>query len=278
VTGRTAAADGFTHERLGRTGIRVHRLGLAATYRPGTATIRHAFERGVNLVFFFGFDAQMTRVLRDIVRADRASVVIATGAYNYVWWRQNLRRALERRLRTLGTDHLDLFLFLGILNEREFPDSARDELLRFRDEGRVRAVGLSTHNRAFAGRLAAAGDLDVLMIRYNAAHRRAERDIFPHLQPHDPGVVCYTATRWTALLRRPRGWPKSEPMPPAGDLYRFTLSNPHVHACLTAPRSMQELDENLDAVERGPLGDDELAFVCRFGDAVYARRKWFMGG
>jgi hypothetical protein len=28
-------------------------------------------------------------------------------------------------------------------------------------------------------------------------------------------------TRWTALLRRPRGWPKNERVPTAGECYRF---------------------------------------------------------
>ena len=36
-------------------------------------------------------------------------------------------------------------------------------------------------------------ELDVYMIRYNAAHRGAEHDIFPHLAAYNPGVVSYTA-------------------------------------------------------------------------------------
>ena len=34
------------------------------------------------------------------------------------------------------------------------------------------------------------------MIRYNAAHPGAERDIFPHLEARRPAVVAYTATSW----------------------------------------------------------------------------------
>ena len=56
------------------------------------------------------------------------------------------------------------------------------------------------------------------MIRYNAAHRGAEQDIFPHLAAHDPGVVSYTATRWSYLLRRPKGWPKDGRVPTAADV------------------------------------------------------------
>jgi len=120
------------------------------------------------------------------------------------------------------------------------------------------------------------GALDVLMIRYNAAHRGAETEIFPHLAPHDPGLVSYTATRWGFLLRRPKAWPKDRPIPTAGQAYRFVLSNPHVDVVLTAPSNARQLPENLDAVQAGPLGEEEMALMREFGDAVHHTRKWFM--
>jgi len=145
-----------------------------------------------------------------------------------------------------------------------------------REDGKVRFVGMSCHDRAFAGRLASEGTLDALMIRYNAAHRGAERDIFPNLREHNPGLISYTATRWTALLRPPRLWPKSGRVPSAGDCYRFVLSNPNVHVCLTAPRNLRQFEENISALESGPLPDDEMQFMQSFGDAVYRSKKWFM--
>ena len=137
-------------------------------------------------------------------------------------------------------------------------------------------MSISCHDRKFAGQLAAEGALDCLMMRYNAAHRGAESDIFPHLAAHDPGVVSYTATRWTYLLRRTKGWPKDAPVPTAGQCYRFVLSNPHVDVCLTAPRSEKQLVENLAAVRRGSLPEDEMSFLRAFGDAVHRNAGWFM--
>jgi aryl-alcohol dehydrogenase-like predicted oxidoreductase len=126
------------------------------------------------------------------------------------------------------------------------------------------------------GKLAAEGALDVLMLRYNAAHRGAEHDVFPYLKNHNPGVINYTATRWTELTRRPRNWPNNAKVPDAGMAYRFVLTNPHVHVCLTAPRNERELRENIAAVEKGPLDEEEMSFMKKFGDAVYSNRKWFM--
>ncbi len=266
----------FTHATLGNTGLRVHRLGLSATYRPGRKAIHKAFDAGINFFFCFGFDSQLIKALREASPGRRDDYVIATGAYNLIYGHQSVRRTLEKRLRQLRTDHIDLFLFLGVLKEKEFPDTVREELYRLRQEGKVRSVGISTHDRSFAGRLAAAGELDVLMIRYNAAHRGAEQDIFPHLERYHPGLVSYTATRWRYLIRKARGRPEDQPIPTAGDCYRFVLSNPHVDVCLTAPSNLSQLEENIAALGNGPLSEDEMAFMRRFGDVVHHTKKWFM--
>lgn len=266
----------FTHTTLGRTNLKVHRLGLSASYRPGKQAIRRAVDAGVNLFFGFGVDTQLTSVMRDVLRNGRERFVVATGPYNYIWGYQNIRRTLEKRLRQFGTDYIDLFLFLGVMEEAQFPQAARDEMFKLRDEGKVRYIGLSCHNRKFLGKLAAEGSMDVLMLRYNAAHRGAEQDIFPHLQPANPGVLSYTATRWTYLLRAPKKWPRGERVPTAGMTYRFALSHPAVHAVLTAPRNERQLVENLAAMDEGPLPADDMEFMRRFGDAVHHTKKWFM--
>lgn len=266
----------FTHTTLGNTGLRVHRLGLSASYYPGKKAVYRAIDAGINLFFGFGIDVQMTRVMQEFLKKERSRCVIATGAYNMVWGYPNLRRSLEKRLRQFGTDYIDIFMFLGVMKGKEFPERAREELYRFRDEGKIGFVGMSCHDRTFAGTLASGGALDVLMVRYNAAHRGAEKDVFPYVKEHNPGIISYTATRWTYLLRRPSTWPAGGLVPTAGQCYRFALSHPNVHACLTAPTNIRQLEENLDAVNQGPLSSDEMEFMRKFGDAVYHRKQWFM--
>jgi aryl-alcohol dehydrogenase-like predicted oxidoreductase len=261
---------------LGNTGISVTPLGLSASYFPGKKSVRAAVEEGVNLFFAFGFDVQMTGTLRELMHSRREKFVLVTGAYNYIWWAQDVRRTLEKRLRQFNTDYIDIFLFMGVMKPAEFTPRVHQDLLKLKEEGKVRSIGLSCHDRAFLGTLAANGDVNTLMLRYNAAHRGAERDIFPHLAKHNPGVISYTATRWTYLLRRPKAWPKGARIPTAGECYRFVLSNPHVHSVLTAPRSERELRENIAAVHKGPLDEEDMKFMREFGDAVYNQKKWFM--
>ena len=268
--------DDFLRGTLGRTGILVHRLGLAASYRPGERTVQRALDEGVNYFFCFGIDGQMVRVLRRLPPDRRERIAIGTGAYNYIWWRQDLERTLEKRLRQLRTDYIDIFHFLGVMKPKELTPRVLDQLAKLRADPRVRAVSISCHDRKLAGQLAAEGTLDCLMIRYNAAHRGAETEIFPHLAAHDTGLVSYTATRWGFLMRRTKGWPKDGPIPTAGQCYRFVLGNPHVDVCLTAPRSEREFADTLAAVRQGPLPDDEMEFLRSYGDAVHRAAGWFM--
>ena len=195
----------------------------------------------MNLFFCFGLDTQMLSVLRDVLPSRRSDYVVVTGAYHLLWTSLNMRRTLEKRLRQLNTDYLDSFLLLGVPRRRHFTQRMRDELAEIRDDPRVCTAGISTHDRVLAGELARTGEASALMIRYNAAHPGAEQDIFPHLDPHRPDVLAYTATRWGGLLRRPRGWPRTEAVATAAQCYRFVLSNLSVNACLTAPSNERQL-------------------------------------
>jgi aryl-alcohol dehydrogenase-like predicted oxidoreductase len=230
----------------------------------------------VNFFFGFGLDSQLRSGLRNAVSRRRGQIRIATGAYNYIWGHSNLRRSLEKRLQQFGTEYLDLFMFLGIMKPREFPRAVLDEMLQLKREGKVKAIGISIHDRKFAGQLADEGDLDVLMIRYNAAHRGAEKEIFPFLARHNTGLVSYTATRWTALTRKPRGWPEGKPVPPPASAYRFVLSNPAVDVCLMAPRTLRQFEENMHHIEAGPLPEEEMSAMRDYGDTIYRQRRWFM--
>jgi predicted aldo/keto reductase-like oxidoreductase len=55
----------------------------------------------------------------------------------------------------------------------------------------------------------------------------------------------------------------------AGDCYRFQLSSPQVDVALMGPSNRAQLDENLNALDRGPLTPDEDQWMRAFGKAVH---------
>ncbi|HEU0035966.1 MAG TPA: aldo/keto reductase [Kofleriaceae bacterium] len=255
----------FTHRDLKAVGKRVFRLGLAANYGIEEAGIRSAFERGINYVFVTPRGA-MTKPLREVLARDRERLVVAAGPL-VGWFGGSIRRSAERTLRKLGTDYLDIFQLTWLGVASAWNDRTLSELRHLKESGKVKALGVSIHDRERAGKLADDSPLDMLMIRYNAAHPGAERDIFPHLAKRQPSIVAYTATSWRKLLKRPRGWDGN--VMSAGDCYRFCLSSPHVDVVLTGPASAQQLDDNLAALAKGPLTDDEQTWMRSFGAAVH---------
>ncbi|HTS62763.1 MAG TPA: aldo/keto reductase [Candidatus Acidoferrales bacterium] len=265
----------FLRAPLARFGTPVCRIGLSATYRPGRRTVFKALDEGLNYFLYFGFDTQMTSVLRETIYGRRDQFVLATGAYNWMLWHQPLRRTLERRLRQMGTDYIDVFHFLGVTRRKHFTQRVRDELQAVRESGLVRGVSISTHDRTLAAELARDGALDAVMVRYSAAHPGAETDVFPHPSKGNPAVIGYTATCWTHLLRRPRGYPENGRLPTAGMCYRFVMSNPAVHVCIMAPGNLSQFEQNLAEIRRGPLAEEDMQFMRSFGDFVRRRHRFF---
>ncbi|MFC1726568.1 aldo/keto reductase [candidate division KSB1 bacterium] len=265
----------FLQTTFGKTGLEVHRLGLSATYRPGKDVIYRAIDEGINYFFGFGIDTHMRKTLREVFKNNREKYILAAGVSKFFFSDPNLRKKLETRLRQFGTDYIDIFLFMGVQKENHLPESKMEELHRLKEEGKVRFVGISTHNRKFAGKLATEGALDVLMMRYNAAHRGAEEEIFPHLKEHNPGIVSFTATRWRSMLKKPKNWHENLQIPNPGMSYRFVLSNPHVHVCMTAPSNIKHFETNLQEIKKGPLSEEEMDLMRKFGDEIYRSKKRF---
>jgi aryl-alcohol dehydrogenase-like predicted oxidoreductase len=261
------------HVPLGRTGLSVSRLGLASGYGVPPEAIERAFhEHRVNYFYFSPvlYTGRMAKALRHLAARHRDEIVIALG--KPVRKGFFVRRFVERRLRAIGIDRADLLL----LQDVRRPDPLLfDRVQAVRADGKVRFLGVSSHDRPFLGRIARGevdAPIDVIQLRYNAVHRGAETDIFPFLPERGrPGVVNFTATCWRKLLQAKRMPPGEQPLS-AAECYRFALSDPAVDVCLTGPSTAERLDENLKALEAGPLSEEEMARAKRIGDHIYGRR------
>jgi aryl-alcohol dehydrogenase-like predicted oxidoreductase len=268
----------FKRALLGRTGLEVGRLGVAASYGvPGTA-LEWAFERGVDYIYWGSRRSDSFGAALRRLRTQRERFMLVIQSYTRV--ASLLSWSLERALRTLGFDHTDVLL-LGMWNKPVSPrilDAAR----RLQARGLARFLGVSTHKRTLVPLIAAGHDFDVVHFRYNAAHPGAEKDIFPNLpDPEPPGMVAFTATSWGQLLGKPtlqgilagmHRFPKSERVPTAADCYRYVLTRPEVNVWLTGPANAAQMEEALEALRLGPMSEDELAWMKRVGRAVTGKQ------
>ncbi len=257
----------FEPRVLGRTGLRVGALGVAASYGVPAAAVERAFEEGVNYMYW----GSMRRsgfgdALRHLA-PKRDRIVLVIQSYSRV--AALLGWSLERALRGLKMEYADVLL-LGLWN-KPVPQRILDAARALRKRGLVRFLAVSSHKRRLVPDLAVAPDLDVIHFRYNAAHPGAEVDIFPRLPaPNRAGMVAYTATSWGQLLSKSKV-PPGERVPAASDCYRFVLSRPEVDVCLTGAANAAQMDEALKTLRLGPLNDEELAWMRRVGKAVYGK-------
>ncbi len=260
---------------FGQTGLQVCRLGIGSSFTGDPAFIEEAVDQGVNYLYWGSIRRPaFGRAIKNVARRNREGVVLTVQSYTRV--AALMAPSIELALRRAGVEYFDVLL-LGNWNKP--PGQALiDAAERLKEKGRVHHLMMSTHNRPslqehFRRFEAKESPFDAFMLRYNAVHRGAERDVFPHLpESARPGIVAYTATRWGHLLD-PKKMPEGEVPPPARDCYRFALSHPAVSLVLCGPSNREQMQEALRALDAGPLDASEKARMHRIGDHVYARYK-----
>lgn len=260
---------GFTPTILGRTGLKVGRIGISATYGAPAKAIEEAFERGANY-FYWGAlrRGMMAEGIRRLVKKNREKMVVVIQ--NYWPWARFLPKSLKRALKELKTDYADVLLFSTL--RRRPNQRVIDSALKLKEKGLIRHLGLACHNRPLFAKVEKEKIFDVFHVRYNAVHQGAEKDVFPLLPENDgPGIVIFTATCHTKLLRR-NYVPKNEKTPKAVDCYRFVLSHPSVHVCVSGAQNLKQTRQALKVLELGPMTEEELAWMRRVGDYIYSKR------
>jgi aryl-alcohol dehydrogenase-like predicted oxidoreductase len=208
---------------LGTTGMRITRVGFGAwaiggggwTFAWGNqddadsiAAIRHAVERGVNwidtaAVYGLGHSEEMVaRALRGIPADDRPYVFTKAGL---VWDERDhsapprrvgdplsLRREVEASLRRLDVERIDLYQMHWPAEDGTLLEDYWGTLLQLKEEGKVRAVGLSNHDVAQLEAAERLGHVDTLQPPFSAIRREVADAELPWCAAHGTGVIVYS--------------------------------------------------------------------------------------
>jgi predicted aldo/keto reductase-like oxidoreductase len=273
VKSGAASTTPFLQRGPAAFGKPVCRLGLASHVNTDLepADILHALDRGVNFLNWAGDREVFSRTIAELgPRRESLTVCVQFAARSAT----DAAEELQSILTTLRTNYIDVLTFYYVESPEEWAElTAPNGALAFcqpaRRDGRIRRLGVTSHQRPLAAEMARSGLLDLLMIRYNAAHRGAETEVFPTTDALGMPVIAYTALRWGGLLRPTPDDPPRFIVPEASAWYRFALQSPSVTVALAAPHNRAELDEALKVLDAaGPMGAVEYERLAEHGRRV----------
>jgi diketogulonate reductase-like aldo/keto reductase len=253
---------------LGSGGPPVSVVGISGHYGLPVEGFVRAFEAGVNLMFWEPNYRTMTEFCARLSPADRAAIHLVAGTFEADGKR--VRQDAERALRSLGAERLGLFLIFWVQSWDRITPDVRAALERLKDEGKVAAYGLSTHSRPLAVEAMEAG-WDPVMVRHSAAHRGAEGRVFPRAAELGVSLITFNNTCYGRLLEPCDG----RPAPSAADCYRYSLAQPAVRGCFSAPATVEQLDENLAALRDPALPDERRRRLEEHGASLYREETIF---
>ncbi|MFI8707338.1 aldo/keto reductase [Bacillus sp. NPDC077411] len=167
----------------------------------GTKMIEEALYQGVTFfdtadVYGFGRSEEL---LGEVLRRKRKDITLATkggiqkllGATTRINNKPSyIRTAVENSLQRLQTDYIDLYYLHFSDPGIPFSESV-GELVRLKEEGKIRAIGISNINIKQLKEANQHGDIAVLQSPYNMLDRTAEKELIPYCIEQNIAFIPY---------------------------------------------------------------------------------------
>ncbi len=200
-----------------------------------------------------------------------------------------LRRTFERSLQLLRRDHIDILMihepdrpgeFDWYNDGKRFEGPVVEVLQELKQEGLIKYTGLGGTTAYPMAHIMATGQYDVVLTAFNSSPlwREAMISVLPEARRQNMGVLLGSPTQQGWLSRR------YDEAIDCGAIFlsparraqikafyalcadcqielpvfclRWALGVPGVSSVLTGPRTMSQLEQNIQAVEEGPLPSD----------------------
>ncbi len=198
---------------LGKTGLKVSMLGFGASplgdefgvtdEGEGTRAVHYAIERGINyfdVAPLYGETLAETRLGRALV-GYRHKVILATKCGEYTndlktgfdFSAQRVFRSVEESLRRLRTDHIDVYQAHDIHAEyrSQIISETLPAMLRLKEAGKVRFVGITGDSLSFLREVAEAVDVDTVLsfCHYDLLDTSLDQVLTPYLSRRGIGQI-----------------------------------------------------------------------------------------
>jgi len=199
--------------KLGQSGVDISVLGIGTnkvgghnyykdlSEQEGKDFVKEAISLGINFidtadVYGHGRSEELIgEVLREI-STPREEIILATkGGVEWQKDRKNnkpayLRQALEASLKRLNQDYVDLYYLHFPDDETPISESV-GELKRLKEEGKIRAIGVSNLNLQQLTEATRETEIAALQSGYNMFDRKVENDVLPFCAKTNISFIPY---------------------------------------------------------------------------------------
>jgi len=299
---RILGQTGLRVSELGLGGYFLSNLG--SNFDDCKRAVHRAIDRGVNYIDTAPAYANSEEVVGRIIQDIRVPLIVSTklgGRPSPFDPRDKtqLKESVHESLRLLGREVIDILLVHEPDRPRQYdwwtdPKNVVGPVLEVLDEmkkaGVIRFTGIGGTTSTEMGHFVRSGKFDVVLtaFNYSTLYREATREILPAALEKKMGIILGSplqqgafAVRYDEVVRHKPAWLARERqeqflalyklldeigMPIAELSLRFAISNPEVHVVLNGAKNEEQMENSLDAVEKGPLPADLLRRV----DAIAA--------
>ena len=175
------------YRKLGKTGLMVSEIGFGGEWLErheedeSVALLRYAHERGINIIDCWMPDPKSRDIIGRGMEGCREQWMVQghigstwqNGQYTRTRDVEQCRIAFEDLLRRLRTDYVDLGMIHYVDREEDWkeklPGAYLDYVMSLKAEGKIRHIGLSTHNPAIAKMAAESGFVEMILFSVNPA-------------------------------------------------------------------------------------------------------------
>jgi predicted aldo/keto reductase-like oxidoreductase len=185
--------------RLGRTGLNISELGFGGIpiirldMDTAIQVLRCAYEQGITFFDTANAYRDSEEKIGHAFDGMREKIVIATKTLqrNAI----NAKKQIENSLRMLKTDYIDLYQLHQIAQEKDWqavtaPDGALEAIVRAKREGKIRFIGVTSHNLSMAVKLVKTGLFSTIQLPFNFIEDAAKDELFPAARELGMGVIA----------------------------------------------------------------------------------------
>jgi len=244
-----AAAKEFKYKVLGRTGLKVTTVGFGTMVTSDQSVIEKGADLGIT---YFdtarGYQGgNCERMVGAALKARRKDLVLSTKSNKED--KEGALADLETSLKTLGTDHVDIWYLHGKSRADQITDGRLEAQEIARKKGMIRFTGVSTH-AGFEEIIPAAikcGKMDVILSQFNFTMGTEIDSLLADAKKAGLGVVAMKVMAGGFRRIKPDskyyGTLKKDGAMPA--CLRWVLKSPSVDTTIPSITDMDQLDENM---------------------------------